>query len=43
MPNAVTSEVRPSRIKIGMHEIFGFLDVNGEATDASVSDNETPA
>lgn len=43
MPNAVINDARPSRIKAGMHEIFGCLDVNGLATDASVSLKLTPA
>ena len=43
MPKAVTMEARPSWIRVGIQEMFGVFDVNGEATDASVSDNETPA
>lgn len=30
-------------IIIGTHSIFGFLDVNGLATDASALDKEIPA
>jgi len=39
----VTIDARPSRIKIGIQDIFGVLDVNGDATEASVSDKLTPA
>ncbi len=39
----MTIEARPSRIKIGIQDIFGVLDVNGDATEASVSDKLTPA
>lgn len=28
---------------LGTHEMFGTLEVNGEATDASASDSEIPA
>ena len=43
IPNAVTNEALPSLINIGTHEIFGVLEVNGDATEASVSDKLTPA
>lgn len=43
MPKAVTIEARPSLIKVGIQEMFGLFDVNGDATEASVSDNDTPA
>ena len=43
MPNAVTIEARPSWIRVGIHDIFGCLEVNGDATEASVSDRDTPA
>ena len=43
IPNDVTNAARPSRITIGTHSIFGFLDVNGLATDASALDNDIPA
>jgi hypothetical protein len=43
MPDDVTKAARPSRISVGTHSIFGFLDVNGLAMDASELDNEIPA
>lgn len=43
MPNAVTNDALPSRMRLGMHEMFGCFDVNGLATDASVSLRLTPA
>lgn len=43
IPNDVTNAARPSRITIGTHSIFGFLEVNGLATDASAFDNDIPA
>ena len=33
----------PSRITSGTQEILGSFDVNGDATDASASDNDIPA
>ena len=33
----------PSRITSGTQDIFGSFDVNGDATDASASDNDIPA
>ena len=30
-------------INVGTHSIFGRLEVNGDATDASASDREIPA
>ena len=33
----------PSRISSGTHAMFGSLDVNGDATDASASDSDIPA
>ena len=33
----------PSRINSGTHAMFGSLDVNGDATDASASDSDIPA
>lgn len=35
-------DARPSWIKIGEQEMFGLFDVNGDAIDASVSDNDIP-
>ena len=32
----------PYLIVIGTHSIFGFLEVNGLATEASALDNEIP-
>lgn len=43
MPKAVTIEARPSLMSVGMHEMFGSFEVNGEATDASASESDTPA
>ena len=43
MPNAVINDALPSRIRAGMHEILGCFDVNGLATEASVSLKLTPA
>lgn len=43
IPNAVTIDARPSCINVGIHEMFGRFEVNGDATEASVSDKETPA
>jgi hypothetical protein len=42
-PNDVTKAARPSRIRVGTHDMSGVFDVNGEATDASASDNDMPA
>ena len=36
-PKDVTRAQRPSRIKVGMHVMFGIRDVKGAATDASAS------
>ena len=33
----------PSRITCGTQDIFDSFDVNGDATDASASDNDIPA
>ena len=33
----------PSRINSGTQDMFGSFDVNGDATEASASDNEIPA
>jgi len=30
-------------ISVGTHSMFGCLDVNGDATEASASDSEMPA
>lgn len=43
IPNAVTIEARPSWISVGMQEMFGCFEVNGDATEASVSERDTPA
>lgn len=43
IPNDVTIEALPSRIKFGIHDMLGVFDVNGEATDASASERLTPA
>ena len=42
MLNEVTSAHRPSLMTWITHEMFGFFEVNGDATDASESDNEIP-
>jgi hypothetical protein len=42
-PNDVTNAERPSLIIKGTHSMFGFLEVNGLATDASAFDKEIPA
>jgi len=42
IPKEVTKAARPSRITVGTHEMFGTLDVNGEATDDSASDKDIP-
>lgn len=36
-------EARPSWIKVGMQDMFGCFDVKGDATEASVSERDTPA
>lgn len=41
-PNEVTRAARPSLMTNGTHSIFGFLDVNGLATDASAFDSDIP-
>ncbi len=43
IPNELTKEARPWAIKVGTHSMFWFLEVNGDATDASASDKEMPA
>ena len=43
MPMEVTNAARPSRIKSGTQDMFGLLEVKGEATEASASDNDMPA
>lgn len=42
-PNEVIRVARPSLITVGTHSIFGFLDVNGLAIDASAFDKDIPA
>ena len=39
---AVINAERPSLMSLGTHEMSNIRDVNGEATDASVSDNAIP-
>lgn len=41
-PKDVTKAALPSRMVIGTHSIFGFLDVNGLATEASAFESEIP-
>ena len=43
IPKAVTRAHLLSLMRIGTQEISGVLEVNGDATDASASDNEMPA
>ena len=41
-PKDVTNAALPSLIVVGTHSMFGFLEVNGLATDASAFDSEMP-
>jgi len=43
IPKEVTKAPRPSRIKCGTQVMLGSLDVNGAATEDSVSEREIPA
>jgi hypothetical protein len=41
--NDVTRDARPSLRSFGTHSMFWFIEVKGEAIDASVSEREIPA
>ena len=41
-PKEVTRAERPSRIMSGTHSMLGFLEVKGEATEASALDRDMP-
>ena len=42
IPDDVDRAARPSRMTLGTHEMLASRDVNGEATDDSASESETP-